>query len=116
MGSYCHHLYTVQAIIGKYQRWVTKRKQRQWRKLIENHYRIAQSGRMLWAKAVRVYEDKRSFEKIRLVRVQLHIELSSGTKVVVMSKCLLQNHFSLEGKMIRFKFLLGDLSQIVLCY
>jgi len=106
----------VQAIIGRYYRWITKRKQRQWRRLIENHYRIAKSGRTLWAKAARVYEDKRSFQKIRLVRIQLHIELSSGTKVVVMSKCLLQNHFSLEGKTIRFKFLLGDLSQIVLVY
>jgi len=106
----------VQAIINKYQRWITKRTQRQWRKLIENHCQIQKTGRTLWAKAARVYEDKRSFKKIRLVRIQLHIELSSGTKVVVMTKCLLQNHSSIEGKQIRFKFLLGDLSQIVLCY
>jgi hypothetical protein len=106
----------MQAIIGKYYQWLTKRKQRRWRRLIENHYQIAKSGRTLWAKAVRVYEDKRSFQKIRLVRIQLHIKLSSGTSVVVMTRCLLQNHFSLEGKTIRFKFLSGDLSQIVLCY
>jgi len=110
------HLYTMQAIIKKYSQWLKRRKQRRWRRLIENHCMIQDSGRTLWAKAVRVYEDKRSFQKIRLVRIQLHIELSSGTKVVVMTRCLLQNHFSLEGKTIRFKFLLGDLSQIVLCY
>ena len=106
----------MQTVIDKYYHWIRRRRQRKWRRLIENHCLIEKSGRTLWAKAVRVYEDKRSFQKIRLVRIQLQIELSSGAKVVVISKCLLKNHPSLEGKMIRFKFLLGDLSQIVLCY
>lgn len=83
--------------------------------MIEKHYIIAKTGRIMSAKALRVYEDRVSFNKIRLVRIQLHIDLLNGAKAVAVSKCLLRNRVSLEGKIIRFKFSDGDLSQIVLC-
>jgi len=106
----------MQAIITRYHQWATRRRQRKWRRLIENHYMITKTGSSLWGRAVRIYEDKTSFRKIRLVRIQLHIELLTGTKAIVMTKCLLHNNISLEGRMIRFKFIPGDLSQIVLHY
>lgn len=107
----------MQTISKYWSQLFAQRKQRRWRRLIEKHYTIAKEGLNLSAKAVRVYDGENSYKDIRLVRFQLQFELLDGSKAVTVSKCLLNKCPSLlEGRTIHFKFLPGDLSQIVLVH
>jgi hypothetical protein len=105
----------MQSMINTFYTWLERRKQRRWRRLIEKHYLIAKTGSTIRAKAINVYQEKGSFKKIRMVHIQLRIDFLDGVEKTVVSKCLLHNYLPIEGKMIRCKFLPGDLSQIVLC-
>lgn len=115
-GLFPMHICLMQTRVNTiWQDWKQRRKQRRLETLWKQHQLILQNGLRLRGRVADIYPSQDLGNYYRLVRVKLEFDVPGQARVSVISKLLLVTDPSfLRGRQFSFKFLSGDLSQIVI--
>jgi hypothetical protein len=110
------HLYPMQMpILTSLRSWIHRKNESRNSRLYERHQAIARQGRCLSARVVRAFSRKQLPDRAFLVSLRLEIELEDAYRISLPTKTLVRLDPSrLEGRTIRFLYLPGDYSQVVL--